>query len=363
MHGKRVTNYEQRIIMPFAKTIFPKIIWHVLLINLSATIISIGFNVATYGLRTLTLEEFVSSFAYSNCIGTLICFVIFYLSPRWNKNLELIRLIKVFLAIFIATFAGVILARLILAVFFPVFAKQTLLPGWKNFVFSLCMASTFGFAYYFYEISQTKLRQKELDEEKAKTLATEAQLASLESRIHPHFLFNTLNSIAALIREEPVLAEKMVEKLSALLRYSLDSNAKGLVSLEQELEITQKYLEIEKVRFADRLNYKIDCEPRFSETKIPPLSLQTLVENSIKHVVSKTSGQTEIVISVKQNDDSIEIEVCDSGTGFDENSIKENHGLDNLRKRLSAIFQARAALKIIENKDSCVNLKLPSEKI
>lgn len=334
-------------------------IWQIILINLSATIISVGFNVATYGLRTFTLEEFVSSFTYSNSIGILICFVIFYLSPRWSKNLEIVRLIKVFASIFVATFIGVILARLILAVFFPAFAKQTLLPGWKNLVFSLCMGLTFGFAYYFYEISQTKLRQKELDEEKAKTLATEAQLASLESRIHPHFLFNTLNSIAALIREEPILAEKMVEKLSALLRYSLDSNARGLVSLEQELEITEKYLEIEKVRYENRLIYKIDCEPQFSGTKIPPLSLQTLVENSIKHVVSKTSGQTEIVISVTRNDGSVEIKVCDNGTGFDEKSIKENHGLDNLRKRLQTIFQNRATLEIIENTHGCVRLKLP----
>ena len=138
-----------------------------------------------------------------------------------------------------------------------------MIPGWQNFVFSLGIALTFGFGAYFFEFSQAKLRQKELDEEKAKTLATEAQLASLESRIHPHFLFNTLNSIAALIREDPILAEKTVEKLSALLRYSLDSNAKGLVSLKQEFEITEKYLEIEKVRFDKRLAYKIDCEPNF----------------------------------------------------------------------------------------------------
>lgn len=342
-----------------AKLNLPKILWQVLLMNLSATVISVGFNVATYGLKTFTLEEFVSSFIYSNSIGTLISFVIFYLSPRWNKNPEIVRLVKVFMAIFVATYLGVILARLILAVFIPVFAKQTLLPGWKNFVFSLCMASTFGFAFYFYEISQTKLRQKELDEEKAKTLATEAQLASLESRIHPHFLFNTLNSIAALIREDPILAEKMVEKLSALLRYSLDSNSKGLVSLEQELEITEKYLEIEKVRFEDRLNYKINCEPQLLGTKIPPLSLQTLVENSIKHVVAKTSGQTEIIVSVTQNTDSVEIKVCDNGTGFDENLITENHGLDNLRKRLQTIFDDKASLQTIAKERGCVLLRLP----
>ena len=195
--------------------------------------------------------------------------------------------------------------------------------------------------------------------ERSKTLATEAQLASLESRIHPHFLFNTLNSIAALIREEPILAEKTVEKLSALLRYSLDSNAKSLVSLEQELEITEKYLEIEKVRFDKRLVYKIECDPKFLGTKLPPLSLQTLVENSIKHVVSNTSEQTEISVSVAENGESIEIKVCDNGKGFNENDLIENHGLDNLRKRLQTIFSDRASLQIIENRAGCVKLRLP----
>lgn len=342
--------------MPIAKFNFPKVIWQVILMNLSATIIAVGFNVATYGLRTLTLEEFVSSFTYSNCIGTLICFVIFYISPRWNKNPKIVRLTKVFLSIFVATYLGVILARLILAVFIPVFAKQTLLPGWRNFVFSLCIASTFGFAFYFYEISQTKLRQKELDEEKAKTLATEAQLASLESRIHPHFLFNTLNSIAALIREDPILAEKMVEKLAALLRYSLDANAKNLVTLAQELEITEKYLEIEKVRFNERLSYKIETDEKFSNIKLPPFSLQTLVENSIKHVASKTSEKTEIIVTVKENGDELQIEVSDNGNGFSFDKIQNGHGLDVLQKRLETIFQDRADLEFLGNR---VILHLP----
>ena len=137
--------------------------------------------------------------------------------------------------------------------------------------------------------------------------------------------------------------------MSALLRYSLDSNAKSLVSLAQELEITEKYLEIEKIRFDKRLAYKIECEPRFLETKLPPLSLQTLVENSIKHVVSTTSKQTEIIVSVKKNGESIEIEVCDNGQGFDASSLKENHGLDNLNKRLQTIFDGNASLEIIGN--------------
>ncbi len=331
-----------------------------LLINLAATVVAIAFNATNYGLQIFASPRYIiSAFVYSNCIGTLISVVIFFISPHWIKNPTIIRFAKVFISIFVATFIGVTFAGIILNSIFQESAIQTIIPTWQMFVFSLGIALTFGFGAYFYEVSQSKLRQKELDEEKAKTLAGEAQLASLESRIHPHFLFNTLNSIAALIREEPALAEKTVEKLSALLRYSLDEHAKGMVTLAHELEITEKYLEIEKIRFDKRLAYKIECEPRFLETKIPPLSLQTLVENSIKHVAAKTSEKTEIVISALENDGSIEIFVRDNGTGFSENDLKINHGLDNLRKRLQTIFADNADLQIIRNPHCAVKLTIP----
>lgn len=351
--------------MPDYKINYGKLAVQLIFVNTSSAIVAIIFTASGEGLqRAFSVENLATSFVYGNCIGTLICLTILFLSNFCNRSSTIIRLAKVSLAIFIATFCGVTIARLILSFFFANLAASGVIPGWQNFVFSLGMGFTFGFAYYFYELSQAKLaekeeelRRKELAEEKAKTLAREAQLASLESRIHPHFLFNTLNSIAALIREDPVLAEKMVEKLSALLRYSLDSNAGSLVSLKQELEITEKYLEIEKVRFDKRLQYKIDAGKEFANVKLPPLALQTLVENVIKHVASKRSGKTEITISAKENGAKIIIEVRDNGAGFSPGAIRENHGLDILQKRLTTIFQNEAQLEIAEN--STVNLIIP----
>lgn len=330
-----------------------------LLLNLAATIVSFAFNLTRFGFGNFTWRELLASFVYSNSIGTATWFVIFRLSTRWNHNSFILRLLKVSISLTFATFIGVIIARSIFAVIYPELTKYGIFPSWRNFLFSLSMTFTFGFGVYFYELSQTKLRQKAIDEEKAKTLATEAQLASLESRIHPHFLFNTLNSIAALIREDPILAEKTVEKLSALLRYSLDSNAKSLVTLEQELEITKKYLEIEKIRFEKRLAYKIECSPQFLGTKLPPLSLQTLVENSIKHIASKTSEKTEIEILVKENGSILLIEVHDNGKGFSAKNLKENHGLDNLQKRLQTIFGESGNLQFAENDQGYIALILP----
>ena len=112
------------------------------------------------------------------------------------------------------------------------------------------------------EESSLQLRTKELEHERALKLATAAQLASLESRIHPHFLFNTLNSISSLIPEDPERAERLVEQMAALLRFSLDANQAGLVPLGSELKMVADYLEIERARFGDRLRYRIDMAER-----------------------------------------------------------------------------------------------------
>ena len=147
------------------------------------------------------------------------------------------------------------------------------------------------------EETTLQLRTKELERERALKLATEAQLASLESRIHPHFLFNTLNSISSLIPEDPVRAERLVEQMAALLRFSLDAHQSGLVPLERELKIVGDYLEIERARFGDRLRYQIDVPADLSQSQIPPLSLQTLVENSVKYAIAPDRAGGEIRIT------------------------------------------------------------------
>jgi two-component system, LytTR family, sensor histidine kinase AlgZ len=340
-----------------------KIILQTLLLNCVATIFVIMLN-ASAG---LTFRNIIFAVIYSFCIGSFCGLTVYLVVPRLSKVNWGLRILIFAFGLFLAIYSGLLVGNSFLYLLGIIKFSNIIPLNLEILLLPLAIGLIFGGGAYFYESSQAKLveteeqlRQKEIDEANANRLATEAQLASLESRIHPHFLFNTLNSIAALIREEPILAEKTVEKLSALLRYSLDSNAKSLVSLEQELEITEKYLDIEKVRFDKRLAYKIDCEPKFLETKLPPLSLQTLVENSIKHVVSATSEQTEITVSVKELGESIEIEVCDNGKGFDESALVENHGLDILRKRLETIFDGKASLQFAKEKRGCIKLIIPA---
>ncbi len=320
--------------------------------------LSFGFN----------FEMIADSLINTFIIASSVCLGILPVIPA-IQDFSLFKRILIMTAIIsITALVGTFVAGFLMRIFTAQEVGIYYLPSRRTITFSLVISYIFGFSTYFYLSSQEKyletkklLRQKELDEARAKSLAVQAQLASLESKIHPHFLFNTLNSIAALIKENPDEAEKMVEKLSALLRYSLDAeNAKGLVSLEKELEITRKYLEIEKARFADRLSYKFDLDENSAKINVPPLSLQTLVENSIKHVASKSSKKTEIAISAFQNNGNFFIEVKDNGAGFSDNELKNGHGLDNLQKRLKNIFDENADLEIANNgAGGKVRLKIP----
>ena len=201
------------------------------------------------------------------------------------------------------------------------------------------------------QVALTEAREKlhlgQLAEERANKMAVEARIASLESRIHPHFLFNTLNSISALVREDPAQAERMIERLAALLRASLDSENAGLVTVAEELRVVRDYLEIEQVRFGKRLRYRIEAEPAAEQLSVPALSIQTLAENSVKYAVGVRPAGAEIVITALIREGRLRVEVADDGPGFPAQAEpKPGHGIDLLQRRLNALFGSTAALEI-----------------
>ena len=207
------------------------------------------------------------------------------------------------------------------------------------------------------EETTLQLRTKELERERALKLATEAQLASLESRIHPHFLFNTLNSISSLIPEDPKRAEQLVEQMAALLRFSLDANHSGLVPLDREMKIVSDYLAIEQARFGDRLRFQIDTPQEAGEAKVPPLAIQTLVENSVKHAVSTSRSGGEIRVTVARENGSLLVEVVDQGPEFALDATPSGHGLDILKGRLAALFGPQGGLAL-KRSGNCNQLTL-----
>jgi LytS/YehU family sensor histidine kinase len=250
-------------------------------------------------------------------------------------------------------------------------AEQAMSVLRTNARISVTIGLVIGLAMFGYETlrgrlqaAELELRTRQLEEERARKLAAEARLSSLESRIHPHFLFNTLNSVSALIHEDPERAEQMVGRLAALLRFSLDANQRSLAPLEQELKIVRDYLEIEKARFGERLRYRIEVPPELLLTQVPLLAVQTLVENSVKHVVAPRREGGEIFVRARTLDGAVAVDVADSGSGFSLAEVPAEHGLDNLLARLHALYPDGAGVETMIDERGraavCVRFPVPA---
>src|SRR5437016_1177467 len=230
-------------------------------------------------------------------------------------------------------------------------------PFWTCFAhdLSICVliTLTLGISMSLYDAQRRRLdavtaalRERELDHERARKMALEARLASLEARLQPHFMFNTLNAISALIQDNPDEAERTVERLAALLRFALDATERGLVPLAHELKIVTDYVEIERTRFGARLAYSIDVQPEAAGCEVPPLAVQTLVENSIKHAIAPRPGGGRLRVEATVIGEHVVLSVWDDGPGFTGDAMRAGHGLDNLRARLAARFGAGASLEV-----------------
>jgi sensor histidine kinase YesM len=237
-----------------------------------------------------------------------------------------------------------------------------------SYPFAIVITEVVGLSASLYETMRHRLqdatlelRTRQVEQERANKLLAEAQLSSLESRIHPHFLFNTLNSIASLIPSDPKRAEDTVGKLASLLRFSISANQTSLVPLSQELKIVRDYLEIESTRFGARLRYQILIPDALGDVRVPPLALQTLVENSVKHVVSQRNEPSSITITGAMVDSSIELTVNDDGPGFSLANVESDHGLGNLVARLELLFGESAQFNVsrVDNKTE-VTMKIPA---
>ncbi len=306
-------------------------------------------------------RSFVMALVYSAAIGTPSAILLSWCSFRWTQqHPRLIVLFRSFILLFTAT-AGSLAAGL-------VFEATAILPAseyWLEFrtsypfcvVISLVIGlsvSAFETMRYRLQATTLELSNRQVEQERAYKLLAEARLSSLESRIHPHFLFNTLNSIAALIPTDPRRAEDTVGKLASLLRFSLNANRNGLVPLSQELKIVRDYLEIEKTRFGSRLRYEISVPETMGGARVPPLALQSLVENSVKHVVSARPQGATIQVIGSNHGDGIHLEVIDDGPGFSLAAITPEHGLGNLIARLDLLFGSNGQVEVHRDRENTV---------
>jgi two-component system LytT family sensor kinase len=185
------------------------------------------------------------------------------------------------------------------------------------------------------------------------------ELKTLKAQLNPHFMFNAMNSIRALIEEDPQNAKDAITKLSNLMRYTLKIERSETVPLGEELRTIQDYLDLEKIRFEERLSYKIQSTSEADRVEIPPMMVQTLVENGIKHGISKITSGGELFVDAKTESSKLLIEIRNTGN-FNQDALKNSHGfgVSNTKHRLSLLYGENASLTLSNENQNTVLAKL-----
>jgi two-component system LytT family sensor kinase len=236
---------------------------------------------------------------------------------------------------------------------------RTLMQQEFAFVRSICaLASRRLEAIHF----EGERRAVQLREERLKRLLTEAELRALRAQVDPHFLFNTLNTIADLIHRNPQQAETMTERLAGCFRYALSRQSHDLSTLDDELEFARQYLNIERVRFGERLRVHLSRGDARGDERIPSMILQPLVENAIKHGLAPVPQGGSVRVIAKREGDHLRLEVFDDGIGVRSADSGAGVGLRNVRDRLQTLYSQSGRMTIEANPDgrgTCVTLLVP----
>jgi two-component system, LytTR family, sensor kinase len=279
---------------------------------------------------------------------------------RWNwSSLPIHRLvfrvgISVLLLGSIMTFVNLPLDRQVLAdnlINHP-FVFWNYLSNWCKTLLAWVLAYT---VYHYVE--QTRLT--ELEKIMLKTSMREAEAKVLRSQLNPHFTFNALNSIRALVSENPQKAQQSITQLSNILRSSLLADRRKTVELREELKTVEDYLELEKVRYEERLRYTIEAEPQALYWQVPPMMLQTLVENGIKHGVSRLPGGGELAVENVLEGNALKIRI--RNTGVLGTTDSGGVGLLNTAERLSILYGKEAHFLLFQESENtvCAEIRIP----
>ncbi len=230
-------------------------------------------------------------------------------------------------------------------------------------IYLLIALTSYAFSYY------RRYRESQLRTFQLEAQLSHAQLQALKMQLHPHFLFNTLHSISALLNKDPESARKMITRLGDFLRLTLENSGSQEVTLEQEISFLRCYLEIERIRFQDRLVTHVNIAEQTLDAQVPNLILQPIVENAIRHGIAPRSAPGLIEIEAERQNSTLRIKVRDNGPGLpshrtSENMFKKGLGLANTEKRLEQLYGAAHLFDLSDHPDGglVVTLEIPFHK-
>lgn len=206
-------------------------------------------------------------------------------------------------------------------------------------------------AFYYIIIYYSDYQERIIKEAELRNLVTQAELKSLKFQINPHFIFNSLNSMSALTVINPEKAKSMILKLADFLRYTLASNEKQTTNLNEELKNIRLYLDIEKIRFEDKFEFKEDIEKECNNVKVPSMILQPLFENAIKHAVYEAMEKVTLNLTAKIKNGFMEVTVENNFEGNESTKPGTGIGLNNIKNRMELIYNRKDLINITKEKN------------
>ena len=331
--------------------------------NLSYLVFLLLFNTAVAVILTLLGPDrsFPLELLFSHCIG-LSCGLPALVVVSHARSTRQLR-VGLMVSIFCGVIVGVALARMLSA---EMAARHTISAGQAltvGLVFAL------GAGYFFFTREGTRRLESELRAQQARRAEMDRahaamQLRLLQSQVEPHFLFNTLAHLSALIRSDPPQAEKLLSHLNGFLRATLRRNRQERASLGDELTLVRDYLSIVGLRLGNRLRWSLEVEPGLETLAFPFMLLQPLVENAIKHGIEPKRSGGEVVLRAWREGSRLRLSIQDTGIGLQphDSSAGEGVGLDNVRQRLAALYGSDAHLSLRGNAagGATVELDLPA---
>ncbi len=329
------------------------------------TLINIVFASFNYGLN-LSIGLF---YALMSLVGLVVTHIYRYFILR-NKWLELsipkLSLLVLPMSILLAVvwfLASQILGSILFRILAP---PNDFRLNWQIIIIIFFNLSVVVFVWsllYFGLQVLRNYKQSEINRWKLEATLKESQLSLLKSQINPHFMFNSLNNIRALILEDPQKARDMLVNLSDLLRYALNYNQTEKVKVSQEIEMIESYLYLESIQLEDRLRYSIQCDEMFYNFLIPPMVIQILVENSIKHGITPLLSGGEISVSLIKEKEYIFVRVINTGSlkkNTGSQQLSTSIGLHNVTERLNLVYGKEASLLLYESGNQVfAELKIP----
>jgi signal transduction histidine kinase len=340
------------------------------------TLLGVSFALSTYlGARQdnvqISWKRVLSGYLADFYLWGMLSPLIFLLARRFELRKHFPRNVLIHLGASVVLSGFVISAAspLVWYLGYPNLARNpTLAILWRNNAFS---------AYYFHQgltIYWTTLvvahalyyyrglRKREAETARLTSQLAQAQLQALKMQIHPHFLFNTLNSIAALLHKDVEAADRMIARLGDFLRLTLKSSDAQTVAFEQELEFLKCYLDIEHIRFQDRLTVEMDIDPHALKATVPNLILQPIVENAVRHGVARQTSHGHITIRARREGERLIMTVADNGPGLKAQSNGSGIGISNTRARLEQFYGSDFSFQIANSieRGTGVTLDVPA---